>query len=115
MMIANDDYDYILFPVAIIIWMLYSFFDEDDKEHRRRNGDYYELNTHKKNRRYYDPYYGYGYDIYNTYYDNSYYNRSSMNNNSLYANQEYKKIVKRCKRTRKISIDNGTDKNESDK
>ena len=37
-MIAEGSFIYIFFPIAIIIWAAYSFFDEDDREYLRRNG-----------------------------------------------------------------------------
>lgn len=37
-MIATDKYEYIFFPIVILIWAVYSFFDEDDREYLRRNG-----------------------------------------------------------------------------
>ena len=37
-MIATDKYEYIFFPIVILIWAIYSFFDEDDREYLRRNG-----------------------------------------------------------------------------
>lgn len=37
-MIATEKYEYIFFPIVILIWAIYSFFDENDKEYLRRNG-----------------------------------------------------------------------------
>jgi len=37
-MIAEGSFIYIFFPIAIIIWAFYSFFDENDREYLRRNG-----------------------------------------------------------------------------
>lgn len=37
-MIATDECEYIFFPIVILIWVIYSFFDEDDREYLRRNG-----------------------------------------------------------------------------
>lgn len=37
-MFSEDNYGYILFPIIIIIWVVFSFFDEDDREYLRRNG-----------------------------------------------------------------------------
>jgi len=37
-MIATNKYEYIFFPIVILIWVIYSFFDEDDREYLRRNG-----------------------------------------------------------------------------
>ena len=37
-MIAEGSFIYIFFPIAIIIWAIYTFFDENDREYLRRNG-----------------------------------------------------------------------------
>ena len=37
-MIATEKYEYIFFPIVILIWAIYSFFDENDREYLRRNG-----------------------------------------------------------------------------
>jgi hypothetical protein len=37
-MIAECSFIYIFFPIAIVIWAVYSFFDENDREYLRRNG-----------------------------------------------------------------------------
>jgi hypothetical protein len=37
-MIAEGSFVYIFFPIAIIIWAVYTFFDEGDREYLRRNG-----------------------------------------------------------------------------
>ena len=36
-MMTLDDYKYVLFPIAMFVWAIFSFFDEDDKEYMRRN------------------------------------------------------------------------------
>ena len=37
-MIVHSSYEYIFFPLTIIIWGIFSFFDENDREYLRRNG-----------------------------------------------------------------------------
>ena len=37
-MIAEGSFIYMFFPIAIIIWAIYTFFDENDREYLRRNG-----------------------------------------------------------------------------
>lgn len=37
-MIAEGSFVYVFFPIAIIIWAVYTLFDENDKEYLRRNG-----------------------------------------------------------------------------
>lgn len=37
-MIVEGSFVYIFFPIAIIVWVIYSFFDENDREYLRRNG-----------------------------------------------------------------------------
>lgn len=37
-MITEGSFIYMFFPIVIIIWAIYSFFDENDREYLRRNG-----------------------------------------------------------------------------
>ena len=37
-MIAEGSFIYLFFPIVIIIWAVYTFFDENDREYLRRNG-----------------------------------------------------------------------------
>lgn len=37
-MIAEGSFVYMFFPIAIIIWAVYTFFDENDREYLTRNG-----------------------------------------------------------------------------
>ena len=37
-MITEGSFIYMFFPIAIIIWAVYTFFDENDREYLRRNG-----------------------------------------------------------------------------
>ena len=37
-MITEGSFVYMFFPIAIIIWAVYTFFDENDREYLRRNG-----------------------------------------------------------------------------
>ena len=36
-MIINQDWEYILLPIGILIWGFYKFFNDDDEEYRRRH------------------------------------------------------------------------------
>lgn len=107
-MMVYEEYTYVFFPLVIIFWSLYMFLTDKDKndnshykaskpyEKNRGNGllnalDDYDFNAYT---RYRSPYYNYG--------------------SKTVTAQEYKKIVKRCKRGPKITIvknkkENGTD------
>ena len=37
-MITEGSFIYMFFPIVIIIWAIYTFFDENDREYLRRNG-----------------------------------------------------------------------------
>lgn len=37
-MITEGSFIYMFFPIVIIIWVIYTFFDENDREYLRRNG-----------------------------------------------------------------------------
>lgn len=96
-MFAMGEFTYIYYPIVAIIWGSFSFFDENDREHIRRNG------------------YDYDYDYSNpTYYDNSRYTPRSDYNTSYgstrytpytsYKSRQYDGIVKKCKRNFNITI-----------
>ncbi len=36
-MIYENSYDYLFFPIVVIFWVIYTFFDEDDQEYLKRN------------------------------------------------------------------------------
>lgn len=98
-MIANESYVYMFFPLAILFWVVYSFFEEDDKEYLRRNGyewndfwlfpDYYEDgSTHTRT---YNEHQGL------TQQNDSYKPKAT-------ANHTYAALKNKCKRNFKISI-----------
>lgn len=37
-MIVNHDWEYIILPIGILIWGIFKFFDENDREYLRRRG-----------------------------------------------------------------------------
>ena len=120
-MIAMGSYVYILFPIAIIIWGIYSFFDENDKEYLRRNGidadevpwffpDYTDYGAVRSK----SPSRSYSHKSHNRYSYNG-----SVNVDEQYSrympkkdvyNTEYEALKNKCKRNFKITIaekDNG--------
>jgi hypothetical protein len=94
-MVVEDNCTYIFFPVVCLLWVLYTFFREDDEEYKRRNGYYF--NTTVPNKRDYWPLD----DIPDEHY--TYYN-SNINKKKAEEELIYKNIAKRCKRTFKITI-----------
>lgn len=120
-MIYNNQYEYIFFPLVIVIWGLFSFFDEDDREYLRRNGiDPDEVSW------FFPEYTDYEYDKRHhrrtTPARSSYAPNNSWNNDGTtytpyaqsysggatytrYNNPEYKKIASKIKRSVKITID----------
>ena len=103
MMIDKGEYTFIFFPIITLFWPLYTFFDAEDTEHKRRNGDFYEIGSSGFNRDsgWLGDIVDYELPMYSRY-DNPYYN--GYRNHQDYKSEEYKKIVKRCKRTLKVSI-----------
>ena len=138
-MISEEHYVYIFFPIAIIIGVVFTFFDSNDREYLRRNGidpdeiswffpdysDYgavrggsYPLNeTSSSHQRTYPA-------RTNNSWDNSadaQYARYGPHNQygygyRGYSNPEYKKLKDKCKRNFKITIskDTETDETEND-
>ena len=117
-MIVCSSYVYIFFPIIILIWGLFSFFDEDDREFLRRHGidpdevswffpeytDYgYETKHHRRTapaRSSYAPKQN------NWLYDEQTYTpyaQSYVTTPNTYG-QEHKKILPKCKRNFKISV-----------
>lgn len=100
-MIGTDSYIYIFFPIIILIWGIYSLFDENDKEYLRRNGFFYEDdyfsttngNNHHHRTTTYQGYTGRGYSQSPTYHY------------SAYESKKYEHIAKKCNRNFKITID----------
>ena len=93
-MTDKEDMTFILLPIAMLVWGIYSFFEPNDKEHIRRSG--YGNNSWTS------------YD----YYDYPYKPTKPITRNSTYiSNKQYKPIVTRCKRSVKITLnDNDTNK-----
>ena len=128
LMIAKDDFEYIILPIGILIWGIFKFFDEDDRKYLEERGiDPDEFNAFFPNE--YDNTYNNHHRTYsprNNYVGNS--NTITWNSPSDvrreqndgffksrgYQNPVYKELVKKCKRNFKITVDK-LEKNESKK
>ena len=132
-MIATDKYEYIFFPIVILIWAIYSFFDEDDREYLRRNGidadeiswffpdynDYGAVRDNHKQLNQNSSSHNRTYPAIKTIDNSRYapttaYNEYDYGYTSWYSNP-YKKLKDKCKRNFKITIakdteDDGTNK-----
>ena len=118
-MTSTGNHEYIILPITMFIWVLYTFFDEDDKEYRRRHGI-------KPNKSWWgwDDYDGYGYYGGNGgYYDGSrHYHSTTHHTPSTEStgstritgrnDPTYKKIVKRCRKSVNVTIDKINPKKE---
>ena len=118
-MIVSSQYVYIFFPIVIIIWAFFSLFDEDDREYLTRNGinpdevswffpEYTNYEYDRHHRHTYQGSTNYNHNGYNN--DQTVYTtyaQSNVNTHYSYNNLEYKKIVAKCKRSVKITLDNG--------
>lgn len=94
-MISTDSFMYISFPITMLVWGIYSFFDENDKEYIRRNG--------------YDQMYFGGHTRNTTYYsDNSRYmprtTYSGYRQSSYSNSKDYESIAKKCTRNFNVTI-----------
>ena len=102
-MMTLDDYKYVLFPIAMFVWAIFSFFDEDDKEYMRRNN--INPNSHSwffpEDEEYCEYEY---YDSGNRQYPQSHHRTTHLTRVNV-PNPEYKKIVKRCRKNFKVTID----------
>ena len=122
---SKEEYTYIIFPTAILIGGIFSFFDPEDKEYLRRNG----INPDDA----WFPDYGYdmygGYNSSNTYYNHNYnktiksHNKSNEDFYSDYSRympktsddfgfnskRAYKTLLPKCKRNFKITIETKND------
>lgn len=99
-MVNSSSYEYVFFPITIIVWAIFSFFDEDDKEflRRRENYPYWTFQEHKEN----------GYKAtYQPITQGTVYTPYAQNN-AIYRYNDplYKKILPKCKQNVKISLDN---------
>ncbi len=112
-MINQEQYTYIIFPISMLIWGWFSFFDPEDREYLRRNGidpdsfsalfpddDPYNSKHHIRTNDSYCNGYGsrYNYKQYTP--QNPPYNESNKKLNRL----EYKAVSKKCKRSFKITV-----------
>ena len=110
-MITEGSFIYMFFPIAIIIWAVYTFFDENDREYLRRNGinpeaiswsfnDYSDYgavrNNHSTMNRTSGDYRKTQYTRYVP--QNTYYGYRE------YSNPVYKVLKDKCKRNFKITI-----------
>lgn len=88
-MIMKSNYDFILAPIIIIIWVLYATFEEDDALYQQRNPsrDFIPLDTYDNST--------------NTYY---YSNKGKKRRCSSIDSETYKKIVNKCNRSVKITV-----------
>lgn len=77
-MIVQSSYEYIFFPITIIIWGIFSFFDENDRRNR--------YNSYEST---YTPY------AQSNVYKGTY----------TYSNTIYKKLLPKVKRSVKVTID----------
>lgn len=85
-MISQNTFTFVILPIIIIIWGLFSFFEPNDKEYLRRNGtiddEYLSLFS-----------------------DGGYYNNAKCPTSYIGGNRsQYNEISKKCKRNFKISI-----------
>jgi hypothetical protein len=119
-MTSSGNDKYIIFPIAMFIWVIYTFFDEDDKEYKRRHGiksnswfgwdDYGEYGYYGADGNYYN---GRGY--------HSSHNAPTRNSKPVtpkiigVSEPEYKRIVKRCRKSVNITIDKVNPKEEEKK
>ena len=107
-MLVYENYKYIFFPLAIIIWAIYVAFDKNDREYLRRNGyDPDEVS-------WFFPEYSYYDDLCN---NNSSHQRTypARKDNSIYApkttyynnyiSSQYNGMKNKCKRNFKITVE----------
>lgn len=128
-MIDNQDWEYIILPIGILIWGIFKFFDEDDREWLRRrgidpddfswffsddfddNGRYpINVNQTRGNTITWDRVED-GYNPSNSDHTRYMPNSSTYRTHVGWQNPAYKGIVKKCKRNFKITI---SDKKEND-
>ena len=120
-MLSEEKYLYIFFPLAIIVWGVYTIFDENDREYLRRNGiDADEISWFFPSYEYYGLVVDENPRKSNTFNDGHHrtyparsggYNNTASNYNRYkpkvteYSNPEYKKLKDKCKRNFKITIE----------
>lgn len=121
-MITEGSFIYMFFPIAIIIWAVYTFFDENDREYLRRNGinpeaiswsfnDYSDYGAVRDNHSTMNRTSGDYRKSYPARTNSSSYNRSMGANTQYtyygyreYSNPVYKVLKDKCKRNFKITI-----------
>lgn len=128
-MIDQEDFKFIIFPIALLIWGWFSFFDPEDREYLRRNGidpddfsvffpdyGYYADGTYKPSNHHINV--GTNRDKtswstshnrqYNNDTNNNYdynYERYAPHQTTYYSGQQYKGLSKKCKRNFKITVE----------
>lgn len=133
-MITEGSFIYMFFPIAIIIWAVYTFFDENDREYLRRNGinpeaiswsfnDYSDYGAVRDNHSTMNRTSGDYRKSYPARTNSSSYNRSMGTNTQYtryvpqntyygyreYSNPVYKVLKDKCKRNFKITISKEND------
>lgn len=125
-MITEGSFVYMFFPIAIIIWAVYTFFDENDREYLRRNGidpdeiswffpDYSDYGAVRDNHSTMNRTSGNYRKSYPARTNSSSYNRSMgtdtqytrytpQNTHYGYSNPVYKALKDKCKRNFKITV-----------
>lgn len=100
-MVSKGCYIYILFPISIIFWVIYSFFKENDDNYLRVNGidpnevsSFFPEQPNERYQRFYDP--------------------SRYTPKNRVSIDEYKKLKNKCKRNFKITISKETNDGESE-
>lgn len=132
-MISVEDWQYIIFPIGILLWGFFKFFDEDDREYLRRRGinpDEFnaffpdEYDKHRNNSSVYAPSGNARREGNTISWDSPSDSRRDTSpmyvggfnggRTRTYQNPLYKGIVNKCKRNFKISITKETNGNESE-
>jgi hypothetical protein len=128
-MIVNEHWTYIILPIGILIWGIFKFFDDNDREYLTKMGiDPDEFNA------FFPDYYGNYNRHRETYKGNT--NNGAVNGNTITwdrfqkpndindgffhqvyprKNPAYKGMVKKCKRNFKITVEEKKVENESEK
>jgi len=141
-MIDNQEWQYIILPIGILIWGFFKFFDENDREYLRRNGidpdkynaffpDMYDYpNSHHRTTSY--PSHNgrregntITWDRVEDNFDSNLFRGSGGTNEytryqpkapvRTWQDQSYKGMVKKCKRNFKITVEESEKKNEENK
>lgn len=109
-MVINDNMEYIILPIGIVIWGGYKFFRENDRDFLIGHG----INPDDINA--FFPDYDVDYKRHNIHtnannntWKNEYNSSRKQSSASWWNinNSEYKTIIKKCKRNFKITVENG--------